>query len=442
MPAPNVLLMHTDQQSAWTLSCYGDGLVPTPHIDRLASEGAQLDQFFTNSAVCTPSRGCMLTGRYPHCHGAYRNNIPLNRDEITFAHVLRDAGYETGYAGKWHLDGTPRPGWVNPERTMGFTHAPFMFNRGHWKKIYEPPGFQMEPMVFPYGEMGDEQTFTTDWLADKTIDFLRQDRDRPFLFMVSIPDPHTPFTVRPPYDTMFDPATMPLPASYDQKDLPDWAEAARSTVSCAPGAAELRRLKAQYCGEVKLIDDSVGRILEEVEQQGLLDETLVIFTTDHGEYMGEHGLMHKNRLYETAYRIPMVLRWPEAIPAGTRVDHIISTVDFQPTLLGLLDLAPSGREQGRDASALLRGESVPWDNVSHLHHSSLESAGIFTPEFELALCKDQQSVLFDRVNDPDQLHNLFDNPAYADVVSELIARVAAHHAEVDSPAAAWLLDSE
>ena len=169
---PNLLVIHTDQQSCWSLSAYGGTLVSTPNIDSLATEGVILDSFFTNVAVCTPSRGCFVTGRYEHAHGAYRNNIPLGRDEITFAQVLRDAGYDTGYAGKWHLDGTPRPGWVHPERSMGFADARFMFNRGHWKKISDPPMNDMEPVVHPYREIGDDRSYPTDWLTDRAIDFV------------------------------------------------------------------------------------------------------------------------------------------------------------------------------------------------------------------------------------------------------------------------------
>ena len=156
MGNPNVLIIHTDQQSWWTLGCYGSTVISTPNIDRLASEGAKLTGFFVNSAVCTPSRGTFLTGRYPHAHGAFRNNLPLNRDEVTFAEIFRRNGYETGYAGKWHLDGTARPGWVHAERSMGFEDANFMFNRGHWKKIADTDMGDCEPTIFPYREFGDE----------------------------------------------------------------------------------------------------------------------------------------------------------------------------------------------------------------------------------------------------------------------------------------------
>jgi arylsulfatase A-like enzyme len=430
---PNLLVIHTDQQSQWTVSAYGKRIVETPHIDSLAKDGALLHNFFTNSAVCTPSRGCFLTGRYPHAHGAYKNNIPMNRDEQTFASVLRDAGYDTGYAGKWHLDGEPKPGWVGSSRAMGFTDSRYMFNRGHYKQVTEEPG-AYTPTVYLYGVMGDEETFTTDWLAEKTNDFLRRDRNRPFCFMVSIPDPHTPFTVRKPYDTQYNPADMPIPSTLKQKDLPRWAKRDKKIKD----EAWLQKQLAQYCGEVKCIDDSVGRMLDCLRETGQLDNTIVVFTTDHGEYMGEHGLMHKNQIYETAYRLPFLIRWPEKIKSGTVVRNVVSTVDFQPTILNLMGVKPCGREQGYDASPLLRSERHNWDDVSWLHHSSLDRAGVFTPDYELAYVQNNDAVLFDRKNDPDQVRNLFNDAGHQKVIKELTARIVEHNIAVDAPAAKWL----
>jgi arylsulfatase A-like enzyme len=439
---PNLLILHTDQQSCWTLGVYGGTLVETPHIDRIGREGAVFTNFFTNSAVCTPSRGCLMTGRYPHAHGAYRNNIPLNRDEITFAHILKEQGYATGYAGKWHLDGKRRPGWVHEERGMGFDDNFYMFNRGHWKKIEDFPMADTQPMVYPYHVIGDEETYTTDWLANKTIEFIRRHRHEPFCYMVSFPDPHGPVWVRPPYDTMFSPEDMPLPATFNEENVPAWAKRAQRQSPFGPGKPNreqrLRQFLALYCGEVKLLDDAVGRILACLEEEDLLDETIVVFTTDHGEYAGEHGLAGKNQLYETAYRIPLLIRWPRAIAPGTVISHIVSTVDVQPTLLGLMGFPPCGREQGRDASPLLRGERMDWEEVAFLHHSTLHRAGIFTPEYELALVKDSEHILFDRQHDPHQTRNLFYDARYRNVVAELVERILEHHIAVASPAVEWL----
>ena len=189
---------------------------------------------------------------------------------------------------------------------------------------------------------------------------------------------------------------------------------------------------------MKLIDDCVGQMLEGLQSAGLLDETVVVFTTDHGEYMGEHGLEAKNHLYEAAYRVPLLVRYPAEIPAGTVVNEVVSTVDFQQTILGLMGAEPSGREQGRDASPLLRGEATEWVDEAFIHHSSLDRAGIFTDEYVLAYVRDSDAVLFNRKRDPEQTRNLFGDPAYASVVSELTHRICQHHAALGSPATEWL----
>ncbi|MBN2133990.1 MAG: sulfatase-like hydrolase/transferase [Sedimentisphaerales bacterium] len=434
---PNLLMIHTDQLSSWAISAYagrlkrvpnyGKVLVETPHIDSLAAEGALLENFFTNSAVCTPSRGCLLTGRYPHAHGAYRNNIEMNRDEMTLARVLQGQGYETGYAGKWHLDGPPKPGWLKPERSMGFADCRFMFNRGHWKKIEDRPG--SDPKAHPYGVIGDETSFTTDWLAGKTIDFIRKVHRRPFFYLVSFPDPHTPFTVREPYMSMYDPEDMIVPHTFKQ---------AASVKGKASMEERLRRSKAHYCGQVKCIDDNVGRILDALREKRILDHTVIVFTTDHGEYMGEHGLYGKNRWYRTAYQVPFLVRWPKRIPGGTVVGEFVTNVDVQQTLLGLMGIPPCGREQGRDASGLLGGRDVDWKNEAMIHHSSLESAGVFTPEYELVLAADGNHIFFDRTDDPEQTRNLCGHEEHKAIFNTLKRQIVQHHEEVKSPAHAWL----
>ncbi len=433
---PNLLLLHCDQLSSWALSCYagelqrvpnyGATLVQTPHLDRLAAEGARLTNFFVTSAVCTPSRGCFFTGRYPHAHGAWHNDLPLNRDEITIGQALKNAGYRTGYCGKWHLDGDSKPGWMTPDRSMGFDECRHMFNRGHWKEIREAA--DGTPSVTEYTAMGDARSFTTDYLATKTIDFLRRHRGEPWCWVVSWPDPHTPFTVRAPYDTMYQPADMVVPRTFtphqDGKKLVD--------------EAELRRRKAAYCGLVKCIDDNVGRVLAALEQTGQLESTIIVFTTDHGEYLGEHDRWGKNQWYRTAHQVPFLIRYPASIPAGTVVPQMIGSVDVVPSLLRLMGQPPTGREQGRDASALLQGRAADWVDEQQLHHSSLAGAGLYTPEWELVLRRDAAPLLFNRLQDPEQISNLAAAPEYQERVAAMSARILAHHQAVESPAAAWL----
>lgn len=435
---PNLLIIQTDQQSAWTLDVYGGTAVKTPNASRLAAEGVMLEQCITPHALCTPSRGVFLTGRYPRCHGAWHNNIPLNRDERTFALQLADAGYDTGYAGKWHLDGAPKPGWVHPERGMGFTDCQYMYNRGHWKKIEDWPGVG-QPTCFPDGSIGDERSYTSDWLTQKTIDFIDQQQannpDRPFAYMMAIPDPHGPYEVREPYASLFKPEDMAAPETFDQHDLPDWAARdQRYALDNKNREAHLQHDIAQYFGMVKHIDDCLGRLLSHLEHRGILDHTILVFTSDHGEYLGEHGLSGKNKIYESAYRVPMLVRWPEKIPAGLRVRQHISLLDFSPTILGLMGVEASGREQGRDASALLCGQQTSWDDIAFIVAERPRRLGAFTQRFELAHIDGGQSVLFDRQNDPLQINNLADAPEHAATVSELTQRVREHVASfIETP---------
>ena len=456
---PNVLILHCDELSSWALSCYAPGLktvpnygktvVPTPHIDRLAAEGAILHNFFTNSAVCTPSRGCLFTGRYPHSHGAYRNDIPMNRDEVTLARVLQSHGYETGYSGKWHLDGPPKPGFMKPDRSMGFEDCRYMFNRGHWKELREQPnGDPIDPKG--YAAIGDEKSFTTDYLAAKTIEFISRPRRKPFFYVVSWPDPHPPFTVRAPYMDMYKPDDMPVPNTYrsgaavaeDTEEAPAPAKAGKKAAARQGGGPDrVKAQKARYCGLVKCIDDNVGRIVEALRQKGLDDRTVIVFTTDHGEYMAEHNLWGKNQWYRTAYQLPFLVRWPKKIKPGTAVDAFVTNVDVQPTLCGLVGVKPSGREQGRDASPLLRGEKVEWEDVAWIHHSSLEGAGLFTPTYELVLKAGGQHMLFDRPKDPEQTRNLAGDPACRETMRAMARRILQHHEQVASPAVSWLKDA-
>ncbi len=436
---PNLLILHTDQQSSWSLSIYarrlehvpnyGKTLIDTPHTDRIGREGAMLTNFIVNSAVCTPSRGCLFTGRYPLAHGAYRNNIELNRDEITIAEQLKRHGYRTGYAGKWHLDGPPKPGFMKPDRSMGFDDCRYMFNRGHWKKIVEDA--EGNPSAEPYSAIGDEKTFTTDYLATKTIDFIKRERTRPWCYCVSFPDPHTPFTVRKPYDTMYDEADMVVPATF----VPGLRKKGKGRPI---SEADVRRRKAQYCGEVKCIDDNVGRILRTLETTGQINNTIVVFTTDHGEYMGEHGLWGKNQWYRTAYQVPFLVRWPKRIKPNTIVDRFITSVDVAPTLLGLMGMPKTGREQGSDVSALLAGGEMKWADEAQIHHSSLQGAGIFTPTYELVLKNGGGHMLFHRPSDPEQKHNLATDPKHQDAFMALAKKIADHHRAVESPVMEWL----
>jgi len=328
---------------------------------------------------------------------------------------------------------------------MGFEDCRWMFNCSHAKKIStDADGLDGGPVVLVDSEMGDEESFTTDWLTSRAIEYIGREHDQPFFLTLSIPDPHDPFSVRPPFDTMFDPADMAIPDTFHQTDVPEWLTRESVTRWHRPsqvvGSEEsLRRAKAQYLGEVACIDHNVGRLIAALGQAGILDETVVVFTTDHGEYMGEHGIYAKNQLYETAYHIPFVVRYPALIRPGHVVERFITTVDAQQTLLGLMGLPASGVEEGRDASLLLRGGHPSWRDEAFIYGTAYNRAGIFTPEYELAYVKDETDhILFDRREDPLQVNNLFHDAAFRGVVAELTERLIEHNRAIGAPEAAWL----
>ena len=437
----NLLIIHTDQLSNSFLSCYGKSPVHTPNIDSLANEGAIFNNFYTNSAICTPSRGCLMTGRYPNQHGAYKNNLNLNPDEVTFVMQLEKTGYKTGYVGKWHLDGELRPGFVHKFRSFGFADNKYMYNRGHFKKVDENWMKWVTPNFCAYSEIGDEKTYLTDWLTKKTIDFIDENAHNDFCHMLSIPDPHDPFTVRAPYDTMYPPEEMEVPDTF-YDELPAYLKGIRESGKLNElynlGEKHLKEVMSQYCGMIKLIDDNVGLMIAELKQKGIYDKTIVVFTSDHGEYMGDHGLYFKNHFYKTCYRIPMIIRYPEKIAAGTKIDALASTVDFQQTILSLMEVECCGREKGKDLSPVFSQDGFAPNEYVYFYHCDFEMAAAINKKYHFGMFKDGSCVLFDIVEDPKERKNLSDNPAYAGEISEFKEKIRAHHKSNGAPNYEWL----
>ena len=438
----NVLILMTDQLRRDVLGCYGGKEVETPYIDSLAEEGILLENCYTPSAVCTPSRGCFMTGRYPHNNGALSNGRPVGAGEHGFAEAFCSAGYRTGYAGKWHL-GDHRERGVSLEgcNRLGFECWDYQVEFGHCKSVERKDG-----RLILSGQVGDERSYTTDWLADETIRFLKEQRkEQPFLFMVSMPDPHQPFRVRKPYDTMFDPLDMEIPETFYEEKLPDWAEEDEwgrhhyFPAGLFEREDHFRRLKAQYLGAVKCIDDNVGKILHALRKENLLEKTVVIFTTDHGDYLGEHGLMEKNNLYESVYHIPMLVRLPECKKAGFRSPAWLRMTDFAPTLAGLLGIPYSYPCDGEDLSGELLAGKEGRKEVC-IFPSDVPRTGIITEEYELAYVGRgyrggmfHDHILFDRKRDPLQRENLYGRPEYAGITEVLKEKIKEYHRRYHTP---------
>ena len=395
-----------------------------PHIDWIAENGALCTKFYATTPVCSPSRAAFVTGRYPQNTPVTTNNIPMREDSVTFAQTLQQEGYTTGYAGKWHLDGEGKPQWA-PARKFGFADNRYMFNRGHWKQLENTPE---GPRVKARNKRGEpdytvtganEKSFTTDFLADKTVDFIRAHRNQQFCYMVSFPDPHGPNTVRPPYDTMFMGMHFEAPRTSHKPEsgLPSWAA---KTENAFPGEA-----MAQYFGMVKCIDDNVGKILDALRVNGLIENTIVVFTADHGDLCGEHARSNKGVPLEASAKVPFLVYFPGKITPGTIVNDALGCIDFLPTLLGLMGIKASGEEEGRDASALLASGNTPagWKDITFVRGTDRGDGtgwlAAVTSQYKFIVSHQDEPWLLDLREDPDEVTNFFGDERHGVVVKEL-----------------------
>jgi arylsulfatase A-like enzyme len=426
----NLLIIQTDEHNFRTLGCYreglsreqalmwGDAVVETPNIDWIATHGAICTRFYATTPVCSPSRAAFMSGRYPHNTPVNRNNIPMSGNVVTFAEVLQRHGYATGYAGKWHLDGTGKPQWA-PQRQFGFEDNRYMFNRGHWKQLGDTadgPRVKARRGDRPtYSVEGaDAESFTTDFLCDKTVDFIKAHKDQPFCYMVSLPDPHGPDTVRPPYDTMFKDQQYTAPRTFNKPDegLPSWGT--------KQGGFQGMAL---YYGMVKCIDDNVGKILACLRENHLIEHTIIVFTADHGDLRGEHHRQNKGVPYEGSARIPFVIHGPGRIQPGTVIHEAMTCVDFKPTILRLMGVESLGPDEGRDCSALLTTGQAPenWTDIAFMRGTGEEQGWVaaITRRYKLVYSTQDDPWLFDLDRAPDELANFFTGDEYREIVRSL-----------------------
>ena len=432
---PNVLFVFADQMRGMDMGCAGNPQVRTPTLDRLAAEGTCFARAYANCPVCTPSRGTILTGRYPLSHGAVANDMPLGADEVTIAHVLRRGGYRTGYVGKWHLDGVPRDRFTPPgPRRAGFDDFWAVWNCAHdyfAGKVYRDAP---EPI-----ELGGYEPVGHTLLA---IEFLRQRPDgRPFCLFVSWGTPHAPYLHVPKeYLQLYDPEALALRPNV-RSDPP------------APfrrlGDGPDRRALAGYSAHITALDEQLARLLAVLEETGAAADTIVVFTSDHGDMLWSHGMTKKEQPWEEAVRIPLLVRWPGRVPAGRVCEELLSTADLAPTLLGLCGETPHAAMEGADLSAVVQGEAGAAGPESVFLTEPIivdqgaaqgigEWRGVRTKRWTYARWRDGGGwVLYDNDADPYQMTNLIDSPAHAAVRAELEAALRDWLAKTGDPCASW-----
>jgi len=443
---PNILIIYTDEHNFRTLGCYrdllpddqafvwGEGVeVETPNIDGLARDGLLCTSFYAASPVCTPSRAAFMTGLYPHKTGAPQNNLPMYDSVVTFAEILHRNGYATGYVGKWHLDGLAKPGW-EPDRKFGWEDNRYMFNRGHWK-VFADTGNkarvvgshieELDKYIYDISQ-ADEYSFATDFLTDKTITMMKAvETGKPFCMMLSLPDPHGPNSVRAPYDTMYNEMYFQAPKTFyaTPEQTPGWLGGGNNMIQ----ADSLKQgLMARYFGMVKCIDDNVGKLHAFLKESGLEDNTIVVFTSDHGDLMGEHRKHNKGAPYETSAGVAFIMKYPGHIREGKVINKAYTSADFAPTLLGMMGMKDALPEKhGRDDSGIFLNNQdvVDSDEITYMRAHGVDPGWVaaVSDRYKLVLSKQDVPWLFDLQEDPDELTNFYGHAGYKKI-SEVLTK--------------------
>ncbi len=429
--ATNLLFILADQWRSSALGCGSDAVVRTPHIDSLASQGANWRRAYAANPVCTPNRACILTGRHSHQTGMIRNDIQLPPQEVCWPEALQNAGYATHYVGKWHLDGPPKPGYVPPGwRRRGF--ATFEgFNRGH---IYHRHwGFDDSGEPLAEIVAGLDPYYEPTLQTDLAIDFMRRNLDRPFACYLSWGPPHTPF--RPP----------------DSHDLYEPGEIVLRENVPAEHHAQARKDLAGYYGLCESLDHEMGRLMAFLDESGLRDNTLLIFTADHGELAGSHGKYRKGEPESESLQVPLMMRLPGRIGAGSEPETLISSVDLMPTLLSLCDVSAPETWVGSDLAGVVTSDGADPSVESIYCQGKVSNASdappgrnspdsrpwrsLVTQRYKLNVRADHSIVdgLFDLQEDPLELHNLANTPESRSLQSDLLAELRAQGQRVGDP---------
>jgi arylsulfatase A-like enzyme len=444
------------------MGCAGNSIVRTPNLDRLAREGTRFATAYTCAPVCVPSRYGCFTSRYAHVHGSTDNGTPPQPGQVLLSPLLQHYGYQTALSGKLHF--------LPSEQDYGFDYFWSFSNEGpgklqRWPQYMDAqhgpgsarrlvPGsqpFPDDPLGRDLGKLPypkeDSQTF---WITDRAIDFLHQrDRQKPFFLFVSYLDPHSPSHLCEPYWSMYDAKGMPNPR-IPESIRKERAEAVRSDARgggrhLIANEAMARALTAAYYAKVTMVDDNVGRLLQQVESMGLSDDTIIVFTADHGNMLGDHGRWFKGVMYEGSSRIPLLVKAPRrsALAAefnrGKVVNEMVENIDVMPTLMEMIGRPlPAGAGfQGASLVNLAAGKETAWKTAIFAERGSMM---VRTTQYKLIKNQerdirkgDSDYELYDLVKDPGEDVNLINDPACASVVKELKARLEAWQRDRPSP---------
>ncbi|MCC6342205.1 MAG: sulfatase-like hydrolase/transferase [Bryobacterales bacterium] len=451
---PNVLLFCTDQQRFDTIHSLGNPHIRTPHLDRLVREGTAFTAAHCQTPICTPSRASFMTGCYASTLHVNRNGnefFPPRHTPKLMSRILKNAGYDCGLVGKFHLSsGATR---IEPRVDDGFrlfewSHAPradwpveqqayLRWLRAHgaeWKTAYRARQFPDRPAEYNAGIAAKLHEAT--WCAETAMGWLKNGLKAPWFIHVNTYAPHPPFDPPPEFLERMDPSSMPLPlwGPDEMKTQQPFSRVDFQSKPRDPSTYPSRYMKAAYYAQIEFVDHQLGRILEALEQTGQRDNTLIIFMSDHGETMGDHGYNHTGcRFHEGLVRVPLIFSWPGGIKKGIRSGALVELTDVLPTLLETLGLPVPSYVHGKSLHGILTGGTDPGRHrefVRAEYHDVLDlpdhtHANMLRNERYKLVCYHghPSGELYDLEKDPDEFHNLWNDPNHKALRLELTSRL-------------------
>lgn len=476
---PNILFIMSDDHAYQAISAYGHGLNKTPNIDRLAQEGAIFTRACVTNSICAPSRAVLLTGKHSFKNGKVDNVQPFNWDQPNFPKLMQANGYQTAMIGKIHLDGSPQ----------GFDYSMVLRGQGHY---YNP-----EFMFDGSGKWERVEGYCTDIITNSMMDWLKNKRDpnKPFCALYHQKAPHRNWQPAPEYLTLYDDVTFNPPANYfddyegrgtaareqemevdgharwghdfklltdpdgkptgfnnelrrfNEKQKEDWLNAytpkndafrAAKLEGKELGVWKYNRYIKDYLRTIKSVDDGIGDVLDYLEEAGLAENTIVVYTSDQGFYLGEHGWFDKRFMYEESFRTPLLVRYPKEIKAGTKIERLVQNLDFAPTFLDYAGIEVPEEMQGVSFRDLVSGETGEWRDAVYYTYYEYPSVhmvkrhyGVATERYKLMhfYYDIDEWEMYDLEKDPSEMKNVYDDPAYAEVRADLHKRLEELRAE-------------
>ncbi len=425
---PNFVFFLTDDQRWDGMSSAGNSVLQTPNLDRIAREGMRFMNMFVTNALCGPSRACFLTGRYSHNHGVRRNGMALSSKQKTFPEILNENGYETAFIGKWHNTDLGRN--RNFDYHFGF--------RGQ--------GQYYDPVIAEnYGPEKVYEGHVTDILADKAVKFLEAEHSKPFCLLVWFKAPHRSFQPAERFKDLYRDETIPKPDNFndDYEGRPDAVKNANMKIGDFADIPDFQTFVKDYYRCLAGVDENVGRVLEALGRLGMEEDTVIVYSGDNGFFIGEHHFFDKRFMYEESIRVPLLVRYPGMVKAGSVASEMVLNVDVAPTLLDLAGISPLDKDiDGKSFKSLLQGLETYWrqDFLYEYYeypgpHSARKNRGVRTERWKYIhfFEEPQEYELYDLQDDPQEMINRINEPEFQPVVERLRQRMQMLRKELKDP---------